>query len=101
MFFEIQFTEAVLVSTGLLVLHSVFLKSKLRSLETTPSDMVPNIEEPLADLTIVEDAPLPSSLGVIEAMLLEIASGSNVMDAAKAYGFTEDEARVALACYEI
>ena len=101
MFFENQFTFAFLAIFGLLVLYSIFINAKRNSSQTALSVIAPDIQEPLVDPKMDEDALLPAHLGKVEAMLLAIASGTNVNDAARAYGFTEDEARVALTCYEL
>jgi hypothetical protein len=98
MFLTIEFAGIALAAMTSLAVYFMYLMRQSRSSKAVHQNEEAAVEEPILEGS--EIVKKPSNEEAIETMLLAIASGVAILEAASTYGFTEDEVRVAMASYE-
>ena len=104
MIYGFETLEIALAFVSLVALIFSFLQIRLRKADAKSfKEMRAHDDAPEdhVELPTAEEAVVTSSTTAIEDMLVAIAAGANVLDEAAKNGFSEDEARVAMASYDI
>ncbi|WP_439143579.1 hypothetical protein [Planktotalea sp.] len=104
MFFGFEPLEIALTFLALSALVFSFIQTRLRKVDAKVLEEM-RVQDEVAhdhiEQPAVEEVVATSSQAAIEEMLSAIAAGANVLEEATKNGFSEDEARVAMASYDI
>lgn len=105
MIFDFTSIEITLAFISLFALVFSFLQIRLRRADARSLKAMlareAAFQEPVELPVVEENVVVTSSKTAIEEMLQAIASGASVLEEAAKNGFSEDEARVAMASYDI
>ncbi len=105
MTFDFTLIEITLAFISLFALFFSFLQIRLRRADARSFKAMlareDAVQEPVERPIVEEKVVVTSSKTAIEEMLLAIAAGADVLEEAAKNGFSEDEARVAMASYDI
>jgi hypothetical protein len=105
MIFDFTLIEISLAFISLIALFFSFHQIRLRRADVKSLKAAlareAAVQEPVELPVVEENIVVTSSKAAIEEMLQAIAAGANVLEEAAKNGFSEDEARVAMASYDI
>ena len=105
MIFDFTLIEIALAFVSLVALFFSFHQIRLRKADVRLLKAAlareAAVQEPVELPVVEENIVGTSSKAAIEEMLQAIAAGANVLEEAAKNGFSEDEARVAMASYDI